>query len=144
MRKFGVLCALATITTVFASDPIPRDEYHARRAELRKKLDGVLVLFGYTEGADEVYRIEQNSNFQYLTGWTEPGAIVLLSPAEEMLFVPHRNARREIYNGKRIAPEDANAAAATGFDSVLPPEKFEASLRHALDSYTGFYAVANA
>ncbi len=144
MWKFGLLCVLASIATAFAADPIARDEYHARRTELRKKLDGVLVLFGYTEGADEVYRIEQNSNFQYLTGWTEPGAIVLLSPAEEILFVPHRNARREIYNGKRIAPEDTNAAATTGFDSVLPPEKFETALRHALDSSAGFYAIANA
>jgi Xaa-Pro aminopeptidase len=124
-------------------DPIPHDEYHTRRAELRKKLDGVLVLFGYAEGADEVYRAAQNSNFYYLTGWTEPGAIALLSPAEEILFLPHRNGRREIYNGKRTAAEDSTASAATGFDSVLPTERFETSLRRALDAYGPLYAIAD-
>src|SRR3974390_1857073 len=132
MRKIGLVCALAAVATAFGADPIPRAEYHQRRAELRKKLGGVMVLFGYTEGADEVYRIGQNSNFYYLTGWWEPGAIALISPEGETLFLPHRNARREIYNGKRVAPEDENAAALTGFDSVQPPEKFESALRQAL------------
>ena len=144
MPKLGLFCAFVVLTSAFAADPIPRDDYHARRTELRNKLDGALVLFGYTEGPDEVYRLGQNSNFYYLTGWTEPGAIALLTPAEEILFVPRRNARREVYNGKRISPEDANASAATGFDSVLGPEKFEASLRRALDSYGAIYAIADA
>jgi Xaa-Pro aminopeptidase len=143
MRKSALWCALAFVTAAFATDPIPRDEYHTRRAELRKKLDGVLVLFGYAEGPDEVYRVGQNSNFYYLTGWTEPGAIVMLTPAEEILFLPHRNARREVYNGKRVAPDDANAPASTGFDSVQGTEKLEASLQRALDSYGAFYAIAD-
>jgi Xaa-Pro aminopeptidase len=143
MSKLGLMCAFAAVTA-FAADPIPHAEYHARRAELRKKLDGVMVLFGYAEGPDEVYRIGQNSNFYYLSGWTQPGAIMLLSPAEEILFLPHRNARREIYNGARVAPEDANATTATGFDSVQGPEKFEAALRKALDSYAGIQAIGDA
>ncbi len=135
---------LAAALPSLAADTIPRDEYHARRAELRKKLDGVLVLFGYSEGADEVYRHGQPSNVLYLTGWTEPGAMALITPAGETLFVPHRNARREIYNGKRVAAEDANAAALTGFDSVQGIEKFELALRQALDSYGPVYAIADA
>src|ERR1017187_5547665 len=144
MLKLGLICAFAAVTTACGAAPIPRGEYHARRAELRKKLDGEMVLFGYAEGADEVYRIGQNSNFYYLSGGTQPGAIILLSPAEEILFVPHRNARREIYNGKRIAPDDADAGAATGFDSVEGPEKFESALRKALDSYAGLHVVGDA
>ncbi len=144
MRKLGLLCTLAAVTSLFAADPIPREEYHQRRAELRKKLDGVLVLFGYTEGADEVYRIGQNSNFYYLTGWTQPAAIALISPEGETLFLPHRNERREIYNGKRVAPEDEDARSVTGFDSVQPTEKFELALRQALDIHERLYAVAPA
>ena len=78
-----------------------------------------------------------------MTGWTEPGAIAILTPAEEILFVPHRNERRETFNGKRVAPEDPNAAAMAGFDTVLGVEKFEASLRKAMDGYENLYAVAD-
>ncbi len=143
MFKIGLLSVLALLAATVSADPIPRDEYHQRRVDLRKKLDGTLVLFGYTEGADEVYRQSQNSNFYYLTGWTEPGAVVLLTPAEEILFLPHRNARREIYNGKRIAPEDANAAAATGFESVQPPEKLESALHRAMESHPAVYVIGD-
>lgn len=142
MRKFGLLFAVAVVASAFGADSIPHSEYHERRVELRKNLEGVMVLFGYTEGADEVYRIGQNSNFYYLTGWTEPGAIALISPEGERLFLPHRNARREVYNGRRVAPEDSDAARVTGFDSVQPTEKFESALRQALDSHQRLYAIA--
>lgn len=142
MWKPGLMCVFAAVSC-FATDPISRDEYHTRRTELRKKLDGAMVLFGYVEGSDEVFRLNQNSNFYYLTGWTEPGATVLLTPTQETLFLPRRNARREIYNGKRIAPEDANAAASTGFDRVLPQEKFESALREALDANANLYVIGD-
>ena len=140
MCRFGLLLAIGASMCVFASDPIPKSEHHARRDALRKNLDGTLVLFGWTEGNDAVYRTAQGTNFQYLSGWTEPGAILLITPAEEKLFIPHRNARNEIYNGHRAAAEDSDAKQVTGFDNVLPMERFESSVRAALDSHLPFYA----
>ncbi len=144
MRQFAFLCAIvASAAIALASDPIARDEYRSRRAELRKTLEGPLALFGRGEGPDEVFRGFQEPNFYYLTGWEEPGAILLLTKSEEILFLPHRNSRREIYMGRRTAAEDANAGAETGFDSVLPVERFESQFAKALDSGPEVYALAD-
>ena len=70
----------------------PMDEYRARRANLRKELSGVLVLFAHTEARDQVYRAAPEPNFYYLTGWTEPGARLLLTPKREILFLPSQRA----------------------------------------------------
>lgn len=140
MRKLGLIGALVAAGCVWAADPIPRAEYKTRRAELRGKIGGVLVLFGWTEGRDEVYRTQQGSNFQYLTGWTEPGAVLLLTPKDEKLFLPPRNERSEIYNGKRAAAGDGDVRDVTGFDTVLPLERLESSIREALDHHLRFFA----
>src|SRR5450631_2235257 len=54
---------------------VPSSEFPVRRAELRKSLDGVFLLRGQSELHDQYFRFAQNSNFYYLTGWTEPGAV---------------------------------------------------------------------
>ncbi len=144
MLRFGLLCAVTASICALGADSIPRDEYHARRIELRKKLDGALVLFGRSEGADEVFRYPQSSNFYYLSGWTQPGAILLVTPKDEKLFLPHHNKRGEVYTGRRSAPEDAEVTQVTGFETVLPVERFESTLREALDSYLPFYALGDA
>ena len=145
MRNTRLLVSVFTALAIAASaDPIPLGEYHQRRAELRTKLEGTLVLFGFVEGPDEVYHHPQNSDFYYLTGWTQPAAIALLTPASETLFLPHRIPRLETYMGKRIAPEDSDAPASTGFDAVQPPEKFEAALARALDSTGPVYVIGDA
>lgn len=142
MGKPGLIgVVVAFLTGSLIADVIPRQEYSARRAELRKKLDGTLVLFGRTEGRDDYFRVGQETNFYYLTGFSEPGAILLLTKDEESLFLPRRNERREIYNGRRVAPEDKDAREATGFDNVLPAERFESSLVKALESGQSVYGL---
>ena len=125
-----------------AGAKFPPDEYRARRAHLRKALDGVLVLFAHTEGRDEVYRPSPESNFYYLTGWTEPGARLLITPDREILFLPHHKERIEHYQGRRWSAEDQDVHSVTGFEEVLPIEKFEAELDQALGSHETLYALA--
>jgi len=144
MRKFLLLGGLAALVCAAASPSIPKQEYPSRRAALRKNLDGVVVLFGYAEGSDEVFAPRQESNFQYLTGWTEPGAILLVTPKEEELFLPHHNAHRELYTGRRSSAEDSDAKKLTGFDTVLPVERFETELANALSEYENLYALEGA
>ncbi len=96
---------------------------------------------GRLEGNDELYGFVQEPNFYYLTGWTEPGAILLLTPSRETLLLPHHDDRRERYTGKRGSAEDRNIASLTGFDEVLPIEKFEAALANALDTVEKVYAL---
>ena len=119
------------------------DEYRERRANLRKTLPGVLVLFGHTEARDQIYRVTPEPNFYYLTGWTEPGARLLITPTREVLFLPHHNERLEHYEGRRSSAEDRDARTLTGFEDVLPVEKFESELDKALDSNQALYALAN-
>ena len=100
------------------------------RAALRQSLDGgVLLLKGQAEAYDQVFRFQQEPNFYYLTGWSEPGAALLLTPSDEILFLPSHNEHAERYAGKRTSAEDADAHAVTGFENVLPIEKLEARAR---------------
>jgi Xaa-Pro aminopeptidase len=134
---------LAVILSGIASaEAIPKDEFRTRRAELRKNLNGTVILFGRTEGNDEVYGFVQEPNFYYLSGWTEPGAILILNAKKEMLFLPHHNETREHFTGRRASAEDQNARALTGFDSVLPIEKLESSLANSLDESENVYTLA--
>ncbi len=140
MRK---LLAVALLLASFALAKMPLDEFRARRANLRKSLDGVVVLTGRVEGRDEVYRSDQEPNFYYLTGWTQPGARLLVTPSQELLFLPHHNERVEHYQGKRSSAEDPDVRTLSGFDEVLPLEKFEAELDKALNANEKVYALAN-
>ena len=119
---------------------VPPDEFRARRAELRKSLDGVFLLRGQSEAYDQVFRFQQNHNFYYLTGWTEPGAALLLTPTDEILFLPRHDEHAERYGGIRTSAEDAGAHAVTGFDKVLPIEKLESELDAALAMHARLYA----
>lgn len=140
------LCLLAVL--IAAGVPVhaqpDRAPYRERRAALAKALDdGVVALVGRTalEYDDPHAAFTQQPDFYYLTGWEEPGAVLLLDAGREVLFLPKRNARRERYTGRKLGPEDADAPAATGFAAVLPGERFEAELTAELQKYSKIYAL---
>src|ERR1700736_5915720 len=124
MRRLLTLAALcASLASLLPAQNIPLSEYRTRREALRKNLDGTVILFGKTVGADEVFGFIQESNFYYLTGWTQPGAILLLDKSDEVLFLPHHNERGEIFTGRKASAEDPEVNQITGFDQVMPIEK---------------------
>ncbi len=129
--------------TVAAAGPIPTTEYATRRTALRQDLHGAIIVFGRNEGPDDPYAFVQEPNFYYLTGWTDPGAILLITPNQDTLFLPHHNTRREAFTGKRPSAEDQNVQSVSGFDHVLPIEKFEGALDQALDAFETVYALPN-
>src|SRR5439155_3420364 len=154
-------CGLMGAAPAPAGDRHVRGQYRARRIELRKSLrDGVIVLFGRGE-QDEDLRTGffQESNFYYLTGWQEPGAILLLAPLpddaqapgyaarerlpREILFLPERNPDQEKWTGRKTAPDEQNIREITGFDAVMPAEKFEAELREMLQAYAHVYTLTD-
>jgi Xaa-Pro aminopeptidase len=132
----------ALLAPGFLPGAIPLSEYQQRREKLRKDLKGSLVLFGNKEDPELVGRFRQDSNFYYLTGWTEPGARLLMTHDDEILFLPHHDERVERYTGRRTSAEDERAKEKTGFQTVLPIEKFETQLLKALDSGPEFYALS--
>jgi Xaa-Pro aminopeptidase len=108
-------------------------DYHARRVALAKLMEnGALVLFAPTEaeGPNDLYGFRQEDNFYYLTGWSEPGAAVLINanPYREVLFLPEHNATQEKWTGPKLGPEDPEAPRLTGFDSVEGLDKMHGSL----------------
>lgn len=145
MRPFCILCALLAARSGLAA-PGP-EEYRARRAALAPELpQGVLVLLGRTDKGEENLRTGffQEPNFYYLTGWKEPGAILLLAPEPEgnpraILFLPRRQPDNEKWTGRKTAPGDLNVTQLTGFETVLPAESFETELLKQLDRYPRIY-----
>jgi Xaa-Pro aminopeptidase len=142
MRKRWVLAAF------FAAGGVlwpATGEYPARRAALSASLkDGAVVLFSRaaTEySGDHRTGFRQDPNFFYLSGWEEPGAVMLIAPGTDILFLPRPEARRETYTGKMLDPAGAAAPAATGFQTVLPVERFEAELSRVLDAHPRIYTI---
>lgn len=136
-----LLIAFLLVAASASSAKAPADEFRARRAALRKSLDdGVLLLKGQPEAYDRIFRFQQTPDFYYLTGWTQPGAALLMTPSDEILFLPSHQERAEKYSGKRTSAEDADAHAVTGFENVLPIEKLETQLDLALGSHSRLYA----
>jgi Xaa-Pro aminopeptidase len=108
-------------------------DYRARRQALASKMaPGILVLFApmEAEGPNDLYGFRQNDNFFYLTGWTEPGAAILVAaateesagnaahPYTEILFLPAHNRVQERWTGPKLGSDNPDAANITGFDKV--------------------------
>ena len=105
----AALCA-ATLGSEPAASP-----YASRRAELRKALpDGVIVLFGRSEADIDDLRsgFFQEPNFYYLTGWSQPGAVLVLEPARDILFLPAKNPEAEKWTGVKASATDQDVRAA--------------------------------
>lgn len=78
------------------------------------------------------YPYRQSSDMLYLCGCTEPGsALVLCSSAagrmKEILFVRGRDPRQELWDGPRLAANQASAVL-FGVDETLPASEFAAYL----------------
>jgi Xaa-Pro aminopeptidase len=121
------------------ADGIPKAEYKSRRAQLRKSLDGVMVLFGADEPQDLHNAFFQEANFLYLTGWREPGPVMLISSKEEIIFLPPRNVEEENFTGRKTLAEDPDASEKTGFDKVLPRAAIESNFSRMIESAHRLY-----
>jgi Xaa-Pro aminopeptidase len=150
-----VVAAIAgSVLTARAWEREPLSAFHERRARLVRETggDGVIVLFGYDEEdvAASVTPFRQNEEFYYLTGWNEPGAIMLLIPklhapggppelGEEILYIPAHDHREEKWTGPKLAPDDADAPARTGFATVRNVAQFDADLQTATKGASTIY-----
>ncbi len=88
--------------------------YKSRREALCKKLqdqghtDGVVALFADTEGERHAFR--QESSFFYLTGITEPGAVLLCNlDGTDVLYIPTFQTPRSQWLTSTLGVDDASA-----------------------------------
>ncbi len=128
---------------VLAGEITPR-ECRNRRQALRQELnDGVTILIGATEDQRGNLRSPffQESNFYYLTGWSEPGAIIVLAPAREVLFIPRRDPEREKWTGPKADPIASGIRELTGFDQVEAAETFESQLAGLVEAAPKVYTL---
>ncbi len=129
---------------VLAQPSIPASEYRERRDALRKALPhSVTILFGATESERGDLRTGffQEPNFYYLTGWSEPGAFLVLLPDRDLLFVPRRNPEKERWTGRKLASGDPDASAQTGFDHILDAETLEGKLAELISAAPKIYTL---
>jgi Xaa-Pro aminopeptidase len=80
---------------------------------------------------DTHYPYRADSYFQYLTGFSEPEAVLLVvaepgGAAQSVLFCREKNLEREIWDGFRHGPEGARDAF--GFDGAHPIAELESKL----------------
>lgn len=109
------------------AEAIGRDEFRQRRRRLMERMPAGSVALLPAANArrrsrDVDYVFHQDSDFWYLTGLSEPGALLALVPGrdegEAVLFCQEREERFELYNGERLGPERAVDVLAV--DQALP------------------------
>ncbi|HEY1264870.1 MAG TPA: Xaa-Pro aminopeptidase [Terriglobales bacterium] len=143
----STLAVLLLCQLVFAFDRQPNADYQARRKALAESTKGgAVLLFASTEeeGPNDIYGYRPDNNFFYLSGWSEPGAALLIvAPMEakedrpasaytEILFLPAHNRVQEKWTGPKLGPEDAEALKVTGFDKVEPLDSLRDELTRLL------------
>jgi len=99
--------------------------YSQRRARLLNKMQhGIGIIPTAPEvarNADTHYDYRHDSNFYYLSGFTEPESVVVLIAGDEprsILFCREKNLEREIWDGHRFGPDAAREQF--GFDAAYP------------------------
>ncbi|HZD30656.1 MAG TPA: aminopeptidase P N-terminal domain-containing protein [Candidatus Angelobacter sp.] len=142
-RFLTISLTLASLPATLALQRQPNADYRARRQALAQKMaGGVAILFAGTEaeGPNAVYGFRQDNNFYYLSGWTEPGAALIVvseikgkenvpgRPYSEILFLPLHNVTQEKWTGPKLAADTPQVASITGFDRVASLDQMPAEL----------------
>ncbi len=94
---------------------ITQQEYQERRRRLAEQLppESVAIIPAAQEvlrNGDAHYRFRQDSNFYYLTGFSEPNALLLIingAECKSVLFNNVRNPAEEQWTGKRLGQDGA-------------------------------------
>src|SRR5882724_3719722 len=109
MRKllwFLLACSLPLLAiSSLAMERQPNADYRARREALAKKIgNGIAVVFAGTEVEASATGFRQSDNFYYLTGWSEPGAAVLVASAREASTVAGKESPARSYTEILLLP----------------------------------------
>nr|WP_313405703.1 Xaa-Pro aminopeptidase [Pseudomonas sp.] len=106
---------------------IPKSEYARRRKALMAQMEpnSIAILPAapvYIRNRDVEHVYRQDSDFQYLTGFPEPEAVMALIPGREhgeyVLFCRERDPERELWDGLRAGQD--GAISKFGADDAFP------------------------
>ncbi len=125
---------------------IPQSEYARRRQALMALMqpNSLAILPAapvYLRNRDVEHDYRQDSDFQYLSGFAEPEALLVLIPGraqgEYVLFCRPRNPERELWDGRRVGQEGAQRDF--GADEALPIGELDSLLPDLLDGRQRIY-----
>ncbi|MFZ3203729.1 MAG: Xaa-Pro aminopeptidase [Pseudomonas sp.] len=106
---------------------IPKSEYARRRKALMAQMEpnSIAILPAapvYIRNRDVEHVYRQDSDFQYLSGFPEPEAVIALIPGREhgeyVLFCRERDPERELWDGLRAGQD--GAISQYGADDAFP------------------------
>ncbi len=107
--------------------------YMDRRTRLLTQMQrGIAIIPTAPEvarNADTHYGYRHDSNFYYLSGFTEPEAVLVMVAGDtplSILFCREKNLEREIWDGHRFGPDAAQEQF--GFDAAYPIEQLDEKL----------------
>jgi Xaa-Pro aminopeptidase len=126
----AIVASLVPLARIEAQ--VTQAEFASRRRALLDSLsDGVVLVLGAGEPVPDFLPFHQSRPFLYLTGFTEPGATLLMvksgNTRREFLFVRAKNPAQEVWTGKRMG-------AAASVDLTGIEGRDAAVLRNVLDT----------
>jgi Xaa-Pro aminopeptidase len=121
----------------YDNDLLPASFHKGRRDEFRKLMDSNSVAFFFTnpvrQRANDVeYVYHQDPNFYYMTGYTEPDAVLVLFKnniildsisTNEIIYVQPRNPSDESWEGRRLGVEGVKSKL--GFEYAFENTLFQ-------------------
>ena len=116
VRRVGLLVALTCSAVTAARAQFSAAEYAHRRAALLAQIpDGIVVALGAHEPAQDYLSFYQAPSFNYLTGFLEPDAVLVMTKSAgatmSTLFVEPRIPAREVWVGARLGVDAARQRA---------------------------------
>ncbi|MER2997252.1 aminopeptidase P N-terminal domain-containing protein [Pontibacter populi] len=148
--RLCVLLVWATITAATAqsrispdkpSDTLDKEFHRQRREQLRKQLPARSVAVFFTSPVrnranDVDYYYHPDPDFYYLTGYTEPNAVLIVyaepqtingKQVQDLLFVQPNDPQAELWNGKRLGVEGAATTLGVATQPNTSFQKFQFS-----------------
>jgi len=128
---------------------ISKKEYAARRNDLMSMMadNSIAVIAAAPEkvrSKDTLYPFKQSTNFSYLSGFSEPSAVILLLPnrpqGEFILFCRDKDPIRETWDGRRLGPLEAKTTL--GADDAFPIDDIDDILPGLLEGKHRVYYLA--
>jgi Xaa-Pro aminopeptidase len=133
---------ILSLCQVTLAAPSPGEFKWRRQAYAERTKSGISVIFNAPDEDLQVY--SSNKDFFYLTGFSEPGAILVLSPQnplhKETLFIRPRDLAEEKWTGPKtdVSPETASGL---GIERVLSRERFQSELMKLMEADGKIYTV---
>lgn len=129
-RTIIILSAYLIAFTIIQATSNQNNIYKERRIKFIDKMETGIAVFAGNKSikysGDAAYEFRQNADFYYLTGFTKPGAYLILTKGKEsksILFIDQPSIFSQIYNGMEPSLEEVKSN--NNFDEVYYSDEFD-------------------